>query len=77
VEVLSIHVISEPDQDFTPKVIPHSVNRFRNLSGAKHSGGMALRFAWITRVRADKSPGEADTLGRVREIYAKQVKTHR
>ncbi len=75
-EVLSIHVISEPGQDFSLKVIPHFVNRFRNLSGPKHSGGIALRFARITRVRADKSPGEADTLGRVREIYAKQVKTH-
>ena len=30
-----------------------------------------------TRVRADKPPGEADTLGRVREIYARQVKNHR
>jgi len=38
---------------------------------------MVLRFAQITRVRADKSPGEADTLGRVREIYARQVKKHR
>jgi len=38
---------------------------------------MALRFARITRGRADKSPGEADTLGRVREIYARQVKKHR
>jgi len=35
----------------------------------------ALR--WTARVRADKSPREADTLGRVREIYAKQVKKHR
>ncbi len=43
----------------------------------KYPCGMTLRFAWITRVRADKSPGEADTLGRVREIYAKQVKKHR
>ena len=39
--------------------------------------GMALRFARITRVRDDKSPEEADTIGRVREIYAKQVKRHR
>ncbi len=39
--------------------------------------GMALRFARVTRIRADKSPGEADTLGRVREIYARQVKKHR
>jgi len=29
-----------------------------------------------TRVRGDKSSGEVDTLGRVREIYARQVKKH-
>jgi DNA ligase-1 len=40
----------------------------------KYPCGMALRFARITRVREDKSPGEADTLARVREIYEKQVK---
>ncbi len=37
-------------------------------SVACESCGIALRFARITKVRADKSPGEADTLGRVREI---------
>jgi len=60
VEVLSIHVISEPDQDFIPKVIPHSVNRFRNLSGSKHSGGMALRFARITRGGGHPRAGQGD-----------------
>jgi DNA ligase-1 len=34
--------------------------------------GMALRFARITRIREDKSPDEADTIQRVREIYEKQ-----
>jgi DNA ligase-1 len=38
----------------------------------KYECGMALRFARITRIRDDKSPQEADTLGRVREIYEKQ-----
>ena len=33
---------------------------------------MALRFARITRVRDDKSPDQADTIQRVREIYEKQ-----
>jgi ATP-dependent DNA ligase len=33
---------------------------------------MALRFARITRIREDKSPDQADTIGRVREIYEKQ-----
>ncbi len=35
---------------------------------------MALRFARITRIREDKTPEEADTLGRVREIYDRQFR---
>ena len=35
---------------------------------------MALRFARITRIRDDKTPEEADTIERVREIYDKQFR---
>jgi len=38
----------------------------------KYKCGMALRFARITRIRDDKTPEEADTIQRVREIYASQ-----
>ncbi|MEM1540274.1 MAG: ATP-dependent DNA ligase [Candidatus Bathyarchaeia archaeon] len=38
----------------------------------KYRCGMALRFARITRIRNDKTPEEADTIQRVREIYQKQ-----
>jgi DNA ligase-1 len=38
----------------------------------KYRSGMALRFARITRIRDDKSPEEADTIQRVREIYERQ-----
>ncbi len=38
----------------------------------KYKSKMALRFARITRVREDKSPEEADTIQRVREIYERQ-----
>jgi DNA ligase-1 len=38
----------------------------------KYKCGMALRFARITRIREDKTPEEADTIQRVREIYEKQ-----
>jgi DNA ligase-1 len=38
----------------------------------KYECGMALRFARITRIREDKSPEDADTIQRVREIYEKQ-----
>jgi DNA ligase-1 len=38
----------------------------------KYKCGMALRFARINRTREDKTPEEADTIQRVREIYEKQ-----
>jgi len=38
----------------------------------KYDCGMALRFARITRIREDKSPEEANTIQRVKEIYEKQ-----
>jgi DNA ligase-1 len=38
----------------------------------KYRCGMALRFARITRIRDDKTPEQADTIQRVREIYERQ-----
>jgi DNA ligase-1 len=38
----------------------------------KYECGMALRFARITRLRDDKTPEEADTIQRIREIYERQ-----
>ena len=40
----------------------------------KYRSQMALRFARITRIRDDKTPQEADTIDRVREIYGRQFK---
>ncbi len=37
-----------------------------------YKSGMALRFARINRIREDKSPLEADTIQRVKEIYESQ-----
>ena len=38
----------------------------------KYKCGMALRFARISRIREDKSPEDADTIGKVREIFERQ-----
>ena len=38
----------------------------------KYKCGMALRFARISRIREEKTPEEADTVRRVREIYEGQ-----
>jgi DNA ligase-1 len=36
---------------------------------ARHRSGFALRFPRIVRLRGDKPPAEADTVGRVEELY--------
>jgi DNA ligase-1 len=41
----------------------------------KYRSRMALRFARISRIRDDKTPEEADTIGKVREIYEKQLES--
>ena len=35
----------------------------------RYPGGMALRFARVKAYRGDKSAADADTIGRVREIF--------
>jgi len=39
-----------------------------------YKSGLALRFARILRIRDDKSPEEADTIERVRQIYEQQFR---
>ena len=47
---------------------------FNNMmKSERHNSGYALRFPRIVRLRPDKLPQEADTLGRVKEIYERQV----
>jgi DNA ligase-1 len=54
-----------------PKVVVEVLyNELQKSS--KYRCGMALRFARINRIREDKTPEEADTIQKVREIYEKQ-----
>jgi DNA ligase-1 len=41
----------------------------------KYACGMTLRFARIVQIRDDKTPEEADTIQKVREIYERQRRT--
>jgi DNA ligase-1 len=63
------------DQGFRRVVEPKVVLEvaFNNMmQSERHESGYALRFPRIVRLRPDKSPEEADTLARAREIFEKQ-----
>jgi DNA ligase-1 len=63
------------DQGFRRTVEPKIVLEvaFNNMmQSERHDSGYALRFPRIVRLRLDKSPEEADTIERVREIFEKQ-----
>jgi DNA ligase-1 len=56
-----------------PKVVLEVA--FNNMMESdRHESGYALRFPRIVRLRPDKSPEEADTIERARDIYSKQSK---
>ncbi len=63
------------DQGFRRVVEPKIVLEvaFNNMMKSdRHDSGYALRFPRIVRLRPDKSPEEADTIDRAKEIYDKQ-----
>jgi DNA ligase-1 len=46
---------------------------FNDLQASpQYPGGLALRFARIKGYRPDKSPGDADTIATLREIWRRQ-----
>lgn len=74
------HVIprhTAEDQGFRLLVEPKIVLEvaFNNMMRSdRHESGYALRFPRIVRLRPDKSPDDADTIERVKEIYDRQLK---
>ncbi len=55
----------------TPKIVVEvAYNEIQQ--SPKYKSQMALRFARVTRIRDDKSPEQASTIGQVREIYERQ-----
>ena len=62
----------EPRRVFVVPKIVVEVTYNEIQKSPKYKCGMALRFARINRLREEKSPEEADTIQRVREIYENQ-----
>jgi DNA ligase-1 len=62
----------EPRRVFVVPKIVVEVTYNEIQKSPKYKCGMALRFARINRIREDKSPEEADTVQRIREIYERQ-----
>ncbi len=65
------------DQGFRLVVEPKIVLEvaFNNMMRSdRHESGYALRFPRIVRLRPDKSPEDADTIERAREIYESQTR---
>jgi DNA ligase-1 len=55
-----------------PKIVTEVA--FNNMMRSdRHDSGYALRFPRIVRLRPDKSAEEADTIGRVKEVFALQT----
>ena len=66
------------DQGFRRVVEPKIVLEvaFNNMMQSdRHESGYALRFPRIVRLRPDKSPEDADTIERVKDIYQGQGKS--
>jgi|WetSurMetagenome_2_1015567.scaffolds.fasta_scaffold44999_1 DNA ligase 1 len=70
---LKANAISETEHRVTvvPKIIVEvAYNEIQQSH--KYESKMALRFARVTRIRDDKTPMEADTIDRVKEIFERQ-----
>jgi DNA ligase-1 len=67
------HTISEHGLrlQVEPKIVVEVA--FNNMMrSSRHESGYALRFPRIVRLRPDKLPKDADTIGTVREIYDRE-----
>jgi DNA ligase-1 len=67
--------IKTSESEYTVYVKPSIVVEiaYNEIQKSPHyKSGFALRFARITRIRKDKSPQEADTITRIKQLYEKQ-----
>src|SRR5207247_1788573 len=70
--------LAEADDGYTVRVRPEVVVEveYNEIQRSPtYPSGHALRFARIARVRDDKAPGQATTLGELRHLYERQFQT--
>jgi DNA ligase-1 len=72
-----LNELKESESKYTIQVQPKLVVEiaFNEIQKSPHyQSGYALRFARVKKIRPDKSPKEADTLDKVKELYELQFK---
>jgi DNA ligase 1 len=70
--------LATSDDGYTVRVRPEVVVEVAHNEIQKsptYPSGLALRFARITRVRDDKTPGQATTLDELKALYERQFRT--
>ena len=70
--------LATSDDGYTVRVRPEVVVEVAHNEIQKsptYPSGLALRFARITRVRDDKTPGQATTLDELKAFYERQFRT--
>jgi len=70
-----LQAIKTSEDDMAVYVKPEIVVEvaYNEIQKSPHyKSGFALRFARITRIRDDKTPEQADTMERLKKLYAKQ-----
>jgi ATP-dependent DNA ligase I len=73
-----LRALATADDGYTVRVRPEvvvEVDYNEIQKSPTYPSGFALRFARITRVRPDKAPGQATTLGELRSLYERQFAT--
>jgi DNA ligase-1 len=69
---LMTSIVAEFLKSLNEDEIEPAVSMMLGRAFPKYESGMALRFARIIKVRDDKGPEEADTIGTVRRMYESQ-----
>jgi hypothetical protein len=71
---MTLHVCQQDARGGLPGWV-YMTKSFASVKSTRHESGYALRFPWITKIRPDKLPSDADTLETVVKLFEGQSKT--